>query len=328
MPSRVRVRRRGLLGVVAAIALAIGLLVAVSGTAQADDPTCQQYDANGQCTIHIKDPGSSSQPGSTQSSGGGNHNPGPTVCKTEKGNIVPCYDDFFGYFYLNQYGDAEYVKLSQPQPPKSSPLWEGHTTGAIYDFIFVEGCGQCTNGGSGWMQNPPPGMVVPPDPGDVARDILATMTMIQPTFHRSPSETNSYQGRAFTYVNTPTWFWTDPADFHPLSKTATNTGVTVTVTATPTTLTFDAGNGASKSCGGPGTAWTTGYGNDVSPSGCSYTYTNVSAAGPVTSKLSTQWDITWTSNVAGQANGTLDPLVSTTTAAAMDILQIQVVGRN
>ena len=150
------------------------------------------------------------------------------------------------------------------------------------------------------------------------------MQLPPPTFHRSPRENNSYQGDPFTYVNIPTWFWTDPADYGTKSVSITVQGIVITVFAKPSSLEFDPGNGAgSKSCDGPGQAWTTADGN--SASACSYTYTHVTS-GAVTSKLTVTWDITWTATGNQTDGGTLDPKYSESDSA-LRVLQVQVVDR-
>ncbi len=323
-PSGVRGR---LLAAAAVLATATACLISSQPAGAAGDPpvTCTQHKADGSCVTQVTGPGSPGGGGGTTSGGGTSGGGGPQVCQTE-GQVVPCYEPGLGYFYVDpQYGIAMYVELMKPQPPKSDPAWEGHTDGAIYQFTFVLGCGQCTGGGWMWMQNPPPGMPQPVNPAVVAATIRSTMNLPTPTFHRSPTETGRYQGQPFTYVNIPTWYWTDPADYRTVSDSLTVGGVTVTVTATPTSLDFDPGNGAgTKSCTGPGQAWTSADGNGAAPGGCSYSYSHVSGSGPVTAQLTVNWAISWTASTG--ANGTLAALYSQA-QDSFNVLQIQVLDR-
>ena len=319
MSVRIKPRYRELLVAMATAVVLVAALLSSSGPARADDPSCKQRDATGHCVVVVTGPHPGPSSGGTTGGGGGGGS-APTVCKTDVGHVVPCYSAVFGYFML-LYGMAAYVQVMKPQPPKTDPAWEGHTDGAIYQFTGIESC-HCTNGGWMWMQNPPPGMAPPVDPLAEARKLRAEMTLPTPAFHRSPSENNDYRGQPFSYVNIPTWFWTDPADYQDQSKSVTLQGITITVTAAPTSLVFDSGSGDTQSCAGPGRPWSSSDGNSAAPGHCSYSYRHVSAGGPVTSSLTVNWGITWTAT--GAQGGTLQPLYSRSTAT-LNVLQVQVV---
>ncbi|MDQ2957638.1 MAG: hypothetical protein M3Y42_11810 [Actinomycetota bacterium] len=319
-------RHRGRAVVLAVVlAAAAATLIGTQAAGAADPPvTCTQHKADGSCVTTVTGGGNPGSTGSPGTGGGNNGGGAPQVCK-DQGKVVPCYDPTFGYFYTDPYGGHEYVKLMSPQPPKSDPSWEGHTDGAIYEFVIIGGCGQCTGGGWMWLQNPPPGAPLPVDPAVVAATIRSNMNLPTPTFHRSPKENNNYQGQPLTYVNIPTWYWTDPADYQTKTDSLTVGGVTVTVTAAPTSLVFDPGNGdAAKNCDGPGQAWTSADGNDAAPGGCSYSYSHVSSSGPITSQLTVNWGISWTASTG--ANGVLAPLFSRA-QSTFNVLQVQVVDR-
>jgi hypothetical protein len=195
-------------------------------------------------------------------------------------------------------------------------VWDGHTTGAIY--LCTAWPARTTGDGYVWLAAPPTGQV---NPAVLAQRAAKTLVLPQPSGHRSPSESQRYQGFPLTYVNLWTFYWSDPGTWHSYTAKARAGGVSATVTATPTKLTFDPGDGnPAVACPGPGRAWTSDDGNSA-PSGgaCGYRYTEVSSS-PLTSTQSIVWAITWTGT--GGTGGTL-PDVTTTRSGQLNVLQIQ-----
>lgn len=161
-------------------------------------------------------------------------------------------------------------------------------------------------------------------PEQLALEARNRLVLPQPTLHRSPTETNSYEGDPFTWVNLWTWFWTDVGDFAPQTQTTSVGPVWATVVARPVGLLFDPGDGsAAVRCPGPGLAWTEADGNDAPPSGCGFQYRSVTD-GTVTSRLGILWRVTWTGS--GGTGGTL-PTMETITGGPLRVLQAQVVNR-
>ena len=160
--------------------------------------------------------------------------------------------------------------------------------------------------------------------GQLAREALDRLVLSRPTVHRSPVETNDYQGDPFTWAHISTWFWTNAGDYRPMTHTVSVGPVSATVVARPVGLLFDPGDGGDAvRCPGPGRAWTEADGNDAPSSGCGYRYDHVTD-GAVTSRLGILWRVTWTGT--GGTGGTL-PAMETTTDAPLRVLQIQVVNR-
>jgi hypothetical protein len=166
-------------------------------------------------------------------------------------------------------------------------------------------------------------------PAGLAEQAFKTIAFPRPSGHRSPAESQGYDGYAFTYVGLWTYYWTDPATWKPLTATASAAGFTATVTAVPVSLFFDPGDGSdSASCAGPGRPWTDADGNDAPADGaCGYQYSKVTGPGyddPITSTQTILWKITWTGtgNSAGQI-----PALSTSTSAQLNVLQIKTVNR-
>ena len=166
-------------------------------------------------------------------------------------------------------------------------------------------------------------------PAGLAEQAYKTIVFPHPSGHRSPSESEDYNGFPFTYVGLWTYFWTDPDTWKPMTATASAAGFTATVTAVPVSLIFNPGDGSDdQSCGGPGQPWTTSDAN-AAPSGgaCGYQYSRVTGPGyehPITSTQTITWKITWTGtgNSAGEIPG-----LSTSTSGQLNVLQIKTVNR-
>jgi hypothetical protein len=163
----------------------------------------------------------------------------------------------------------------------------------------------------------------------LAQEAFATIVFPHPSGHRSPAESQQYQGYPFSYVGLWTFYWTDPATWRPLKATASAAGLTATVTATPTSLTFHPGDGsANQSCAGPGRAWVESDASSPPTAGaCGYQYSQVTGPGygnPITSTQTIAWAITWTGT--GDTGGQI-PGLSTSTSGQLNVLQIRTVNR-
>lgn len=161
-------------------------------------------------------------------------------------------------------------------------------------------------------------------PEQLARRAASRLPLTIPTLHRSPVESNDFEGDPFTWANLWTWFWTDPADYQPLTQTLTLGAVSATVVAEPVGLVFVPGDGgAPVRCAGPGRPWTEADENRPPPTGCGYQYKRVTD-GVITSQMRIEWRVTWTGT--GGSGGTL-PLMQTSSSAPLRVLQIQVVNQ-
>jgi hypothetical protein len=160
-----------------------------------------------------------------------------------------------------------------------------------------------------------------PDAGDLAQQAERTLVLPPPSGHRSPDESERYDGEPFTYVNLWTWFWTDPATWRTRSATASTGGASATVTVSPVELRFDPGDGSvAVSCAGPGRAWAADDGNDPpSHGGCGFRYLAATDA-PVTSVQSIRWSVTW--RASDGTSGTL-PDLTTSRSGPLMVLQIE-----
>jgi hypothetical protein len=147
-------------------------------------------------------------------------------------------------------------------------------------------------------------------PAELARSAYNKLPLTAPTIVLSPA------GQQL--VNLPTWLaitgWGVKTATAGVPKTAVTPGVSVTATATPTSVVWSTGDGATVTCGGPGTVF--GPGDDpaaASPT-CGHTYRVSSAGQPgaaFTLTATVHWSVTWSG--AGRA-GTFPDLTTTATA--------------
>jgi hypothetical protein len=312
-----------------ALALAAALLSVCASAvmASADPASCQLYDSHGLCVVGAETRGNgggtAAQPAATGPDGETRSAAVATCTLTPSGTVIPC-----------QQGQALWVQDMQcyaeamaQQPPKDSPVWGGHTDGAIYSCTFFTG-GRAfpgTNGLTFWAATAPAGPAAV-DPAVLARQALSTLVVPSPTTGRYPAGTMR-DGQPFTVVNAYTWFWTDPGSFRELTARADAGGVWAQVTVTPTAFSFTPGDGAAAvSCPGPGVAWQPSDGVWApSPAGCDYRYPHSSIHQPdrqVTATYSIRWSVAWTSSTG--ASGTL-PDLTTTSNATFAVAEVEAV---
>ncbi len=279
----------------------------------AQAPSCLKIDPQtGLCLVYSSGGGS---PGHGGGAGGASVGGGTSTCHWTAGShhasgVVPCTGPNGA-----AWNGFCYVSLMTPQPPQGvdgGAVWEGHTSGAIYE-CSAPGPGESGVGVVGlefWFANPPAGLG--PSPAQLAQEALTRLTIPAPTPGRYPSGTLK-DGRPYTLVNAYTWYWTAGA-FRVLSATASAGGESSTITVTPSVLTFTPGDGTKTvSCSGPGVSWKQSDGPwAASPSGCDYRYLSSSISDPngeVTATYGIDWSISWRSSDGGR--GTLPDLTTT-----------------
>jgi hypothetical protein len=309
------------------VLLGVGAALVLPASAWADPATCQQYDSHGICIVRAQSDGSAAEPSAEPMAGEsdrGEYNASAASCTLDvSAAVVPCRNGEAWWVQSMQC----YAEALAEQPARDSPVWGGHTDGAIYLCTFYTGnrAFPGTNGFSFWSATPPAG---PPavDPAVLAEQALATLTLPVPTTGRYPAGTLQ-DGQPFTVVNAYTWFWTDPESFQPLTARADAGDVWTQVTVEPTSLSFTPGDGsAPASCPGPGVAWQQTDGVWAqSPAGCDYRYPHSSFDEPdrqVTAVYRIQWSVSWTSSTG--ASGTL-PQLTTTSDATFAVAEVQAV---
>jgi hypothetical protein len=243
------------------------------------------------------------------------------VCSWQ-GREHPCHDALFGWFDNT---DGCYYSLLTPQPAYDVKLWEGHPNGqgAIYDFMCPASSG--TGGGWRWRASSPQPITV--TPVQLAREALATLTLPKPVPPSSPSGATLQDGRPYTVVQVPTWYWTTPASYRAKTARAAAGPVFAQVTVTPVALTFTPGDaGSTTSCPGPGRAWTAQAGPWAhAPGGCDYAYPQSTygyPGGQLTATYGIVWRATW---VGSGGTGGSFPDVTTTATSRFAVAEAQAV---
>lgn len=308
-----------------ALGLVAGLCVAIAFTtapAHADPVTCaggEIYDpGTGTCVVVAADEGG----------GGGQQSPPPEpvadhggtgqaqpVChernvSTQELDQVPCRTSQ-GYWSNDR---QCYIRPMPPPPAKSSPLWEGHADGALYECVRV--AGQVTVSVRFWSKTAPAAPAAPPDPAVVARTVVRQMQLRAIRIGMAPEDADGRVG----IVGLPAWMWVADRDAHtfgPMVRSASVGETSVTATAKVDRIVWAMGDGGAVTCRSAGAAFADGDGGRESPD-CGYTYTR---QGRYTVRATSHWTVTWTSNSG--AGGTI-PL-DFTANRLLDVGEIQVV---
>lgn len=296
--------RRASVGMFAVLALALAAALpgAAPAAARAPGASCPPTQTN----CGVWDGGGGNNGGGNSgggNNGGSNGGGGDRTC-TRGDEVVPCYDSVLGWF--NQ-GDGCYYKVSQPQP-------DGVPDGMTNYTISCVGATRTEN-----LPDPPPGFD-PPDPEEMAYDLLASLNRKKPAVHVAPDPENGPG-----LVGLPVWLWTDRGAFptarRPLRAQASEAGVTVRIEAYVTHIDWDMGNGAPAiRCNSRGTPYTGGGGR--SPD-CGYAgYPKSSGDGEYTITATSHWRVPWFVNGTRRGTLTPDPLRFTDT---IEIDELQVV---
>ncbi|MGC4894523.1 hypothetical protein [Micromonospora sp. DT31] len=235
-PTRAGTHRRLLL------AAGLAALLALTGApARAADPggSCppEQID----CDVWDDDPGVPGRPGGGgNDGGGGGGNDGGTPKCQWNGRAIPCHDDVLGWF---NNGDGCYYKLAEPQ--KEAP------PGKQWYQLTCNG-GALGSQRQELLDAPPPGYGAPPDPEELARRALASISLLRPRIAVAPRRS---QGPGL--VGLPVWMWARAGAgyFGPLTASASDRGLTVTITAKVDRIVWHMSDTIDVTCTGPGTPY-------------------------------------------------------------------------
>jgi hypothetical protein len=260
------------------------------------DPTnpvdCSQHPQAPGCTVQVGDPGS---PGSGGGNGGGGG--GSNVCHYPVTNkVVPCFVPEYGQFSADDgcyYRLATGVELAAAEAVGGPAVPPQHWyVGACGGYPPVGGVTKFRLFGGAAL----------PDPAVLAARAVKDLRLPSPGIRVNPVPPVAQ------LVYLPSWLWLDPGSWGTRSATASVPGLSVTATATPSRLVFSTGDGASVTCVGPGTAWSSGMDpNSSSPSGCGHTYTRPGTY-PLTATVT--WQVGW---AGGGQTGTVADLTTTAT---------------
>ena len=180
------------------VAIAVSLTAGTSASAagSVSCPPGQWNSVQGVCVIAVAAPGSSATPGTSGTPVTSGTPAGPQKCVSPyTGKEVPCQDG--GSWYSNALGC--YISLTHPQPPKSDPLWAGHTDGAIYDCYTPLAAG--TTMYPLWSATSPAGPAAPPDPAQLAQQALGLMQLKAITVGIVPEA----RAGSIGIIGMPTW---------------------------------------------------------------------------------------------------------------------------
>jgi hypothetical protein len=215
------------------------------------------------------------------------------------------------------------VEKMSPQPPASSDLWKGHKPGdgAVYTRICPAGtAGAQAAGGIGlpfetfWAATAPTAAV---DPRVLAQQAVDKMLLADPDI-ASPRAAGKYT------VGVPMWMWVNQSatTYGPNTATASAGGVTVTATAKVSKIVWTMGDGASVTCNGPGTPYTSSEGMAESPT-CGHVYSKTSAGAAQSGKFPVTATSTWTINWQGGGQaGQLTEVRQTNVQVAVGEVQV------
>ena len=309
-PRRTSHPGRGLL----AGAATVCLVCVPAGAAFADDPfnrvTCQQEFRPG-CDVHAGTPPTTAEPGRGVRRG----RPGSAVdrvpvCETPSGTGGPSAGPGPAF----RGSDGCYYQPASPSAQVQAALGgPGEEPGGWYEYACsgVTGVG----GGLRWVADTAR-TAVPVDPAALAR--LAVSRLDLPPLAIAMSPTGPQ------LVAVPTWWWIDPASWHPRSATAQVPGVAVTAVARPARVVWSTGDGSTVTCTGPGTAWPPGTDPAAASPTCGHIYRRSSAGRPggtFTVTATVSWDVAW----AGGGQGGTAPDLSTQSTVAVTVTEMQAV---
>jgi hypothetical protein len=121
-----------------------------------------------------------------------------------------------------------------------------------------------------WLAEPPPQETV--DPAALAQRAVDSMTLLGPDI-ASPRAAGKYT------VGVPMWMWVNQSatTYGPNTASASAGGITVTATAKVSKIVWKMGDGASVTCNGSGTPYTSSEGMAESPT-CGHVYSKTSAS--------------------------------------------------
>ncbi|MGK3943348.1 ATP/GTP-binding protein [Streptomyces caeruleatus] len=208
-------------------------------------------------------------------------------------------------------------KLADPQPPAGSLDWEGHEPGD--GAVYEQTCGWGGVDGDTivrmvWLADPPPQEAV--DPAVLAQRAVDSMTLLGPDI-ASPRAAGKYT------VGVPMWMWVNQSatTYGPNTASASAGGITVTATAKVSKIVWKMGDGASVTCNGPGTPYTSSEGMAQSPT-CGHVYSETSA-GAQSAKFPVTATSTWTINWQGGGQaGQLTEVRQTNVQVAVGEVQV------
>ncbi|RQX11850.1 hypothetical protein DDE19_29790 [Micromonospora ureilytica] len=271
--------RRVLAGIGLALVLVVG--ATMPAAARRADPEAGCPPDQPDCSVWDDEPGNPGGGGNDGGDGdddGGGDGGGSGTCQWD-GRTVPCYDEVLGWFSSS---DGCYYKLAEPQA--EAP--EGQQW-------YVKTC----NGGADvgnqtvvLLDDPPAGFGAPPNPEELARRALASISLLPAPLRMAPRKSIGPG-----LVGLPVWMWAarSTSYFGPLTASASDRGVTVSIEAKVSRIVWDMGNGDEVPCETAGTPYDSkgDRAGETSPD-CGYDK-GYQKAGTYRVTATTHWKVTW-----------------------------------
>lgn len=234
-----RSRRLATLGIVVAVLVA-STFVLLASSASAD-AGCFKYGGSGMACSAPGGPGDASRPTAPPQEGGGAT--GPQVCSFD-GREVPCTTA------AGTWQGRCYEMPVPTQPPFSSPIWGGSTTGIIVTCTpprCLSAQGEVIAGCVGAPYRVETAVTATIDEAAIARRAIAQLDIDPVTLGMAPRPNLADPN---VLIGAPAYFWAEggPPAIGPLSTTVTEQGITITLNATVDTVTYDTGDGATLTC--------------------------------------------------------------------------------
>ncbi|WP_422119909.1 hypothetical protein [Micromonospora haikouensis] len=232
------------------------------------------------CDVWDDDPGTPGNPGGGDPGDGDGSSGGSGTCQW-KGRVLPCYDEDLGWF---NNGNGCYYRLSDPQredTPEGMQWYTATCNGGDLGSVHEE-----------LLDAPPPGYGTPPDPEELARRALASISLLPPRATVAPRKRIGSG-----LVGLPVWMWASPgkAYFGPLEASASDRGLTVSIEAKVDDIVWDMGNDDEVTCHGPGTPYDPqGPGAGGRSPDCGYA--GYAKADTYEVFATTHWTVRWTAS--------------------------------
>lgn len=186
---------------------------------------------------------------------------------------------------------SAWCKPMAPQPPKDFWAWDGNTDGYIAECLRPNG-NLIPDPGQTYYIWIPDTDATPPDPEELARQILAELQLDAPKMGMFPKgDSEKHMG----FVGWNMWLWSETPNSNqwgPISASRSESGITVTLTAEVEKVVWDMGDGGTATCG-KGTPWTstrTDGGRNIPSPNCGYMY---EAMGRYTVTATAHWHVAW-----------------------------------
>ena len=286
--------RRALLPVVAAsiALLAVPTAAFAGGTGGVQ---CATNDPSPVCNVNA---GTPDKAGNHEGGGGGRGGGGDGKCRNPQRQVIPCERDggIAG-------PDGCYYTPTDPLPDTIAALG-GQPKGPGGWYLKVcygpDGTAATGLGGAIWVAGNNPPVV---SPAVVARQARSLLNLPTVKIDLNPPGDQ--------LVPLPTWLALDPSSWKTQSTTAAVPGISVTATARPVRVTWSMGDLSTRTCEGPGTAWSPGTNPEKASPDCGYEYRSSSAGAPggrYRVVATVTWNVTWAG--AGQ-KGTVPGLETT-----------------